>query len=48
MCLCVCVCVCLCVYVSVSVALITQHALCMRRIVICDLSGSNIFSHTIL
>jgi hypothetical protein len=43
---CVCVCVCVCVRLSVSVTLIIQHAMRMHRIVICDLSGSTIFSNS--
>jgi hypothetical protein len=48
MCGCVCVCgwvcaVCVCVCVCVCVALIIQHAMHMRRTVICGLPGSTKF-----
>ena len=39
------VCVCVCVYVCVALGI--QHANRMRHIVICDLSSSTEFSHTI-
>ena len=34
-------------YESMSVAVVIQHAMRMRRIVICGLSGSTIFVHII-
>ena len=41
--LCVCVCVCVCVFV----VLVTQHAMRMRRIVLCGLLGCTIYFHII-
>ena len=42
---CVCVFVCVCAYVCV--AFVTQHAIRMRHIAICDLPHCTIFSHII-
>jgi hypothetical protein len=41
--LCVCVCVCVCVYV----ALVIQHAMRMRHMIICGLPGSRVYFHII-
>jgi len=42
------VCVCVCVCVCVSVALVMQHTMHMRHIVICGPSGSTIIFHIML
>ena len=42
LCVCVCVCVCVC-----CIALVIKHAMLMRHVVICGLSGCTVFLHII-